>query len=140
MVDSIPELINFNKIGSLNLGYISVGEVQENVPFEIKRVYWTYYTPNHVIRGHHAHIELQQIVIAVSGTIVFDLENENGDKYSFTLDDPDLGLYIPPGYWRTIRFSHNGVLVCFASEKYDEQDYIRDYDNFKKKLKISGEE
>ncbi len=127
-----PHLIDFKKIGETSLGYISVAEKFENVPFEIKRVYWTYFTPNHVIRGHHAHKHLQQIIIAVSGSIEFTLIDNKENKQIYILDNPDKGLYIPSGYWREIKFSHNAVLLCLASEKYDEKDYIRNYNDFLK--------
>ena len=125
-----PHLINFNKIGSANLGYISVGENHENIPFEIKRVYWTYYTPQDVTRGGHAHYDLEQVIVAVSGTITFTTEDLQGNKVEFILDSPDKGLFIPKLIWRDIKFSHNAVLLCMASEKYIAADYIRDYKTF----------
>lgn len=126
-----PSLVYFPKIGTPTLGYISVAEIEQLIPFEIKRVYWTYYTPNHVIRGNHAHIALQQVIIAVSGIIEITLEDATNEQYSFKLENPFTGLYIPPGFWRVIKFSHNAVLLCIASEKYNEADYIRDYETFK---------
>lgn len=125
-----PKFIKLNSIGSSELGYITVAEYQKNVPFEIKRVYWTYYTPNQVSRGHHAHKALEQLIFAVSGTIEFQLINQKGEKYNYLLDTPDKGLYIPSLQWRTIKFSHSAVLLCLASEIYEEDDYIRDYDDF----------
>lgn len=125
-----PRFISFNKIGSPNLGYISVGENHENIPFEIKRVYWTYYTPQDVTRGGHAHYDLEQVIVAVSGTITFTTEDLQGNKEEFILDSPDKGLYIPQLIWRDIKFSHNAVLLCMASEKYIVSDYIRDYKIF----------
>ena len=125
-----PHLINFNKIGNPNLGYISVGENHENIPFEIKRVYWTYYTPQDVTRGGHAHYDLEQVIVAVSGIITFTTEDLKGNKEEFILDSPDKGLYIPKLIWRDIKFTHNAVLLCMASEKYITSDYIRDYKTF----------
>lgn len=127
-----PYLIEFNKIGTPNLGYISVAEVGKNIPFKIERVYWTYFTPNHVQRGQHAHRALQQVILSVAGIIHFELESSSGETYSFVLDDPHKGLFVPAGYWRSMRFSHNAVLLCLASLAYDEADYIRDYETFKK--------
>jgi dTDP-4-dehydrorhamnose 3,5-epimerase-like enzyme len=124
-----PELLDFKRIGSSTLGYISIAE---KLPFEIKRVYWTYYAPHEVIRGHHAHKELSQVIFAVSGTIKFELENVRGVKQLFTLERPEMGLYIPRLHWRTMEFSHNAVLLCLASEVFDESDYMRDYNDFKK--------
>lgn len=127
-----PYIKEFDKIGTPNLGYISVAEVGDQVPFAIKRVYWTYFTPNHVQRGQHAHRQLRQFIFSVAGIIHFQLENQAGEQFEFTLDEPHQGLYIPAGYWRSMRFSHNAVLLCLASMTYDEADYIRDYDTFKK--------
>ena len=125
-----PKLFHFDSIGKPELGYITVAEYQRDVPFEIKRVYWTYYTPNQVTRGHHAHKELEQCIFAVSGHIEFELINQSREKFNFTLDNPDQGLYIPPLHWRTIKFSHSAVLLCLASKLYNEKDYIRDYNEF----------
>ncbi len=120
------------KIGSSDLGYISVGENSKNIPFDIKRVYWTYYTPQDVTRGGHAHLILKQVIVAVSGIITFTTEDLNGNKQEFILDSPDKGLFIPEKIWRDIKFSHSAVLLCLASEKYTEDDYIRDYEIFSK--------
>ncbi len=128
----LPYYINFSKIGSPNLGYISVAENLENIPFEVQRVYWTYFTPQDVTRGGHAHLVLEQVIVAVSGTITFITEDLQGSKTEFVLDSPEKGLYIPKQIWRDIKFSHNAVLLCLASEKYTEYDYIREYQNFLK--------
>lgn len=126
-----PHLIELSKIGSSSLGYITVAQ-SSGLPFEIKRVYWTYYTPDSVIRGHHAHHELEQLIFATSGRIEFELEGLDGNKHQFVLDSPNLGLYIPQLYWRTIKFSHSAVLLCLASMEYTEQEYIREYSDFQK--------
>ena len=127
---TVPYLIEFSKTGSPILGYISVAQ-NSALPFEIKRVYWTYFTPDSVIRGNHAHYELEQLIFATSGRIEFVLEDLNGQSEKFVLDSPNVGLYIPKLYWRTIKFSHNAVLLCLASMEYGEDDYIRKYDDFK---------
>lgn len=126
-----PKIISFPAIGSSNLGFISIAEQHLNVPFDIQRVYWTYYTPHDVIRGGHAHKDLEQIIFAVSGTIEFNTEDLDGNKINFILDKPHLGLYIPKLVWRDIKFSHSAVLLCLASRLYDEADYIRSYEDFK---------
>lgn len=136
MVNKFPHLINFEKIGSSELGYISVAENLENIPFEVQRVYWTYFTPQDVTRGGHAHLALEQVIVAVSGTITFTTEDLQGNTAEFVLDSPEKGLFIPRHIWRDIKFSHNAVLLCLASEKYSESDYIREYDHF---LKLKNE-
>ncbi len=126
-----PYLLDFTSIGSPDLGYLTVAEYPANIPFEIKRTYWTYFTPNNVERGNHGHKELQQIIVAVAGIIEFDLESKQGEKFNFKLDNPNQGLYIPKEYWRVIHFSHSAVLLCLASLEYNADDYIRDYNEFK---------
>jgi|SRR5690606_1677310 len=129
-----PKIIIFDKIGSSELGYITIAEAQKNIPFDIKRVYWTYYTPQDIVRGGHAHKVVEQIIFAVSGTITFNTEDLNGNKETFVLDHPSKGLYIPKLIWRYIHFTHNAVLLCLASEHYDEKDYFRDFEEFKNYL------
>ena len=126
-----PSIIQFDKIGASSLGYISVAEIENNIPFAIKRVYWTYFTPNHVERGNHAHKALEQVIICVSGVIKFKFEDKLGNLFEFTLDEPSKGIHVPSGYWRKMQFSHNAVLLCLASEPYNEADYIRSYEDFK---------
>ncbi|MCD1115864.1 sugar 3,4-ketoisomerase [Chryseobacterium turcicum] len=132
MIDyTSPFLIEFPKIGESSLGYISIAE-NDNLPFVPKRIYWTYYTPEEVERGGHSHFDLQQILIAVAGRIQVTTELRNGDKETFLLDKPNIGLYIPKMCWRDMKYSHNAVQICIASIEYDEQDYIRDYSEFLK--------
>lgn len=130
-ISTIPSLIEFPSIGDSSLGYITIGEAYKNIPFDIKRVYWTYFTPNNVKRGGHAHKNLEQIIFAVNGKIEFYTETLDGLLNTFILDSPQQGLYIPPLIWRDIQFSHSAVLLCLASEAYTEEDYIRHYSDFK---------
>ena len=126
-----PYLITLPKIGNSQLGYISVAE-NELLPFEVKRVYWTYFTPEDVERGGHSHNELQQILVAMAGTITVNTEMPDGIKEVFILDSPNKGLLIPKLCWREMKYTHNAVQMCIASIAYDESDYIRDYNEFKK--------
>lgn len=126
-----PYFIEFPKIGNSQLGYISVAE-KDNLPFTPKRIYWTYYTPEDVERGGHAHIELEQILVAVAGKVDITIETLDGNTHGFCLDSPNKGVYIPQKSWRTMKYSHNAVQMCIASIEYDEKDYIRDYDAFLK--------
>jgi hypothetical protein len=96
-----------------------------NIPFEIKRVYYLYDVPNRADRGGHAHLELHQLVVAISGS--FDIELFDGfNTIKYTLNQPDLGLLIVPGIWRNLNnFSGGGICLVLASEIYNEEDYIR---------------
>ncbi|MET3112918.1 oxalate decarboxylase/phosphoglucose isomerase-like protein (cupin superfamily) [Pedobacter sp. CG_S7] len=100
------------------------------VPFNIKRVYYLYDIPGGEMRGAHAHFELEQLIIAASGS--FDVILDDGvTKKSITLNRPYYGLYIKPGIWRDlVNFSSGSVLLVLASLKYSENDYIRDYNSF----------
>ena len=110
-------------------GYLSVVENGLDIPFDIKRIYYLYMVPE-VARGAHAHKALQQLLIATSGSVEVIMD-DGRNKKSFLLDKPWKGLLIPAGLWRDLEnFSGGAVLMCLASEKYDEKDYIRDYDEF----------
>ena len=125
-----PYIVHFQKFGSVDLGYITPVE-KENLPFEVKRIYWTYYTPESIERGGHSHINLQQILVAVSGTIILKTQMPGKKQETFVLDNPSKGLFIPKLCWREMKYTHNAVQVCIASIEYNESDYIRDYEIFK---------
>ena len=112
-----------------NRGYLSVIEGGKDIPFEIKRIYYLYMVPE-AARGAHAHKELQQLLVATSGSVDITLD-DGKEKKTFHLDRPWKGLLVVPGLWRDLdNFSGGTVLMCLASEKYDEGDYIREYDEF----------
>ena len=118
-------------------GNITVVENDLTVPFEVKRTYYLYDIPGGESRGGHAHRELQQLIVAVSGSFTVTLDDGNV-KRTFVLNRPYQGLLIVPGIWRTLDdFSSGSVCLVLASMKYSEEDYIRDYQDFiacKKKL------
>jgi hypothetical protein len=102
----------------------------DHIPFDIERVYYLYDVPAGESRGGHAHKELTQVIIAVSGS--FDIEIDDGaNKRVFTLNRPYVGLYISPMIWREIRnFSSGSVCLVLASSGFNEDDYYRDYCDF----------
>ncbi len=125
-----PYQIHFTGIGDDEVGYISVAQSKDHVPFEIKRVYWVYATPEHVERGNHAHIQCRQVLIAVAGAVDVELENSFGEKELFHLNTPSIGLFVPVMHWRKIHMKEGSVLLSLASHAFDEADYIRDYTLF----------
>ena len=100
------------------------------IPFDIKRVYYLYDVPGGENRGAHAHRELEQLIIAASGS--FDITLDDGNtRRTFNLSRPYLGLYMPAGLWRELdNFSSGAICLVMASHHYEEQDYIRDYQDF----------
>lgn len=100
------------------------------VPFDVKRVYYLYDVPGGFSRGGHGHLELQQLIVALSGS--FDITVDDGKvKRTFHLSRPNTGLYMPSGLWRELdNFSSGSICFVLASIEYDEKDYFRDYDKF----------
>ena len=111
-------------------GQLVALETMKNIPFSIKRVYYMWDTAEGVCRGGHAHKSLKQILICVHGSCKILLD-DGMEKQSVLLDRPDEGLYIENSLWREMYdFSSDAVLMVLASELYDENDYIRNYDAF----------
>ena len=111
-------------------GNITVVNNNDNIPFEVKRVFYIYDIPGGEDRGAHAHKDCHQFLVAVSGS--FEVEMDDGtNKRTITLNRPYYGLHIPPGIWAAEKgFSSGAVCLVLASHKYDEKDYIRDYRDF----------
>lgn len=113
-------------------GNLSVIEEMKEIPFKIERAYWIYDVPGGEHRGGHAYKENQEFIVAMSGS--FDVILDDGkDKSTFTLNRSYYGLYVPKGLWREMdNFSTNSLALVLSSTKYDVNDYIRDYPEFKR--------
>jgi hypothetical protein len=124
-------IINLPKITDQR-GNLSVIEGGNQIPFDIKRVYYLYDVPGGSSRAGHGHKELQQLIVAMSGS--FDVIVDDGNRRKkFQLNRSYFGLYIPKRMWREVEnFSSGGVCLVLASTKYDSFDYFHDYDEFKK--------
>ena len=110
---------------------IALEELSEQVPFEVKRVYYAFDTQPGSIRGNHAHRVLKQLVVCVSGAFTFVCEMPDGTRTEHRLDWPNKGLLIEGMVWREIKdFSKDSVMLVLASEHYNETDYIRDYGEY----------
>lgn len=124
------KLIEIPKIENI-LGNIAVIE-NDVLPFEVKRVYYLYDIPSSANRGGHSHIKLQQVLIAISGSFDVILKDGISEK-TITLNKPDKGLLIRNNIWRELgNFSSGAVCLVLASTIYNEEDYIRDFDEFLK--------
>ena len=116
-------------------GNISVLENSSNLPFNVKRIYYLYDVPAGAERGGHAHHELQQYIIAASGSFSIVLDDGKSKREIF-LNHPNVALYIKQGIWREMNnFSSGSICLVLASHIYDESDYIRDYDDYLKYIK-----
>lgn len=124
------KVIELDKHHSDRKGNLSVVENGVTLPFDVKRVYYLYDVPGGESRGAHAHYELEQLIVAVSGSFSVTLD-DGKEKKTFFLNRPYQGLYVKPGMWRDLNdFSSGAVCMVLASEVYKKEDYIRDYEEF----------
>lgn len=123
-------LLTLPKNHQLNGNLTSITN-KEEVPFDVKRIYYLYDIAGGNSRGSHAHKDLYQIMIALSGSFTVTLDDGHL-KRSFMLNQPYQGLLIPPGLWRDLEdFSSGSICMVLASDIYSEEDYFRNYENFK---------
>lgn len=135
-----PNIMNLPKIID-SRGNLSFAEELNHIPFKIERTYWIYDVPGGETRGGHAYRENEEFIIALSGS--FDVVLDNGkEKQTFSLNRSYYGLYVPKGMWRQmLNFSTNSLALVLASTKFDEKDYIRNYDEFlSEELKVKSEQ
>ena len=127
-----PKIIQLPKIADPR-GNLTFVEGSNHVPFDIKRVYWIYDVPGGETRGGHAFKEQDELIISLSGS--FDVVVDNGTSIEkFSLNRSYYGLYVPAGMWRHMEnFSTNSLALVLASTVFNAEDYIRNYDEFRKK-------
>lgn len=124
------KLIQLPKIGDRN-GQITAVNNNVEIPFEISRVFYLYDIPAGEDRGAHAHKECHQFLVAASGS--FDVEVSDGiHKKIFSINQPNIGLHVPPKIWAAeLNFSSGSICLVLASHAFDENDYIRNYTDYK---------
>ena len=116
-------------------GVLTIGESNKSVPFNIKRIYYINKLGKSKVRGKHAHKKLEQIIFCINGSFRLDLD-DGKKKQSVKMSDPYLGIRLGPMLWHEMTdFSKDCVILVLANNFYNEKDYIRDYDEFKKRLK-----
>jgi len=127
---NIPKILDLPKYLDPR-GNLSFIEQNNQIPFEIKRIYWIYDVPGGEVRGEHAFKEQHEVIVALSGS--FDVIIDNGvEEYKFSLNRSYYGLYLPNLLWRRVEnFSTNALALVISSTEYSELDYIRDYSKFK---------
>ena len=126
-----PRIIDLPKIGDKR-GNLSLVEEFKHIPFKIERTYWIYDVPGGEKRGGHAYGENQEFIVALSGS--FDVVLDDGkEKKIYSLNRSYYGLYVPKGWWRQMEnFSTNALALVLASTPYTKEDYIYDYQEFKR--------
>lgn len=126
-----PKIIDLPKIGDKR-GNLSIVEEFKQIPFKIERTYWIYDVPGGEKRGGHAYRENQEFIMALSGS--FDVVLDDGkEKKIYSLNRSYYGLYVPKGWWRQMEnFSTNALALVLASTPYTKEDYIYDYQEFKR--------
>lgn len=118
--------------GSKDIGFLVPLELESNIPFQIKRIFYIYSVPKNNTRGVHAYHNTEQVLICISGKLKIKCF-DGIDTKIYELNSPNEALYIAPKVWRTtFEHSSDAVLLVLSSLEYDEKDYIRDYDEFKK--------
>jgi len=126
-----PKIIDFPKIQDPR-GNLTFMQYSDQIPFEIKRTFWTYDVPGGEIRGGHAYKNQKEIIIALSGSFDVIITNMDGTFEKYSLNRSYYGLYIPAKTWRHMEnFSTNSLSLHISSDPFSEEDYIRDYDELK---------
>ena len=133
---TLGRLIDLPKIADPR-GNLTITEERKDIPFDIKRVYWVYDVPSGENRGGHAHRQCSEFIVAVSGSFTVTLSNGTEQK-TYLLNHPYQGLLVGTGIWRTLDdFSSGAVCLVLASERFAEDDYIRDFDQYLEYLRCS---
>ena len=132
---SNTNIIEFKAFSDSKYGSLVSIEAMRNIPFKIRRIYYIFGVPGGETRGHHSHNELEQVLICISGSVTIVVSTADTEE-EVLLDSQTKGLYIGPMVWRVMKdFSPDAVLLVLASEYFDEDDYIRNYDIYVDKAK-----
>lgn len=126
----IPKLLKFPQHGDKR-GKLVVIEGFTDIPFDIKRIFYIYGSDPYVVRGKHANINSEFVLVNVCGSCKVRVVNGKGFDEVYVLDKPHMGIYLPKMYWKEMfAFSPDSILLCLSSEKYDPDEYVRDYEKY----------
>lgn len=124
------QLLEFSQRGD-ERGHLVIVEGMQDIPFDIKRIFYIYGSAPNVVRGQHANMRSEFLLINVAGTCKVKVKDGRGNEAVFSLNRPHTGIYLPKMIWKDMYdFSEDSVLLCLSSEHYDPEEYIRDYDEF----------
>lgn len=128
------QMLEFSQRGD-ERGHLVVVEGTQDIPFDIKRIFYIYGSDKEVIRGQHANRKTEFVLINVAGTSKVKVSDGRGNETVYSLNRPHTGIYLPKMVWKDMYdFSEDSVLLVLASEHYDPEEYIRDYDEFVKEI------
>ena len=126
------KVLEFKELGD-ERGKLVVAESDKEIPFLIKRFFYIYGSDSTVVRGKHANRKSEFVLVNVAGSSKVDVEDVYGNKKTFFLNHPNMGLYLPKMIWKEMyEFSKDSVLLCLSNEHYDNTEYIRDYNEYSK--------
>ena len=129
-VINMVQMLEFEQKGD-ERGHLVIVEGMTDIPFDIKRVFYIYGSDKDVIRGQHANINSEFILINVSGSSKVRVDDGKGNEAIYSLNRPHTGIYLPKMIWKDMYdFSSDSILLCLASTHYDGSEYIRNYDEF----------
>lgn len=138
MIKDGVKMLEFGQYGD-ERGHLVVIEGMEDIPFDIKRIFYIYGSDSKVVRGQHANVKSEFVLINVAGTSKVRVDDGQGNEAVFSLNRPRTGIYLPTLVWKDMYdFSEDSVLLCLASEHYDASEYIRDYNEFVKYVNGKG--
>lgn len=124
------QMLEFPQEGDAR-GHLVIVEGMQDIPFEIKRIFYIYGSAPDVIRGQHANRKSEFLLVNVAGSCKVKVKDGRGNEAIFSLNRPHTGIYLPKMIWKDMYdFSEDSVLLCLSSEHYDVEEYIRDYDEF----------
>ncbi len=127
-------VLTFNELGDERGNLVAI-EGEQDIPFQINRVFYMYGTDNTMVRGQHANRESEFVLINVSGSSKIKIDDGKGHTEIVSLDKPKMGVYIPKMIWKEMyEFSNDSVILVLASTHYDGKEYIRDYEEYKKEV------
>lgn len=129
-VINMAQMLEFSQKGD-ERGHLVIVEGMQDIPFEIKRIFYIYGSDKDVVRGQHANKESEFVLINVAGTSKVRVKDGKGNEAIYSLNRPHTGVYLPKMVWKDMYdFSEDSVLLCLASEHYNVDEYIRNYDEF----------
>lgn len=137
--NELPYKVQFSQHGD-ERGWLVVVEGKKEVPFDIARIFYIYGSDKEVIRGRHANRKSEFVLVSVCGSCKVRTDDGHGHEQVFVLDKPYEGVFIPKMVWKDMyEFSEDSILLCLSSEKYDNSEYIRDYEEFVREMKGCGD-